>query len=405
MYYSEKQLAEIRERNLQATKLRVDDETTMIEKQTLEVTREQDAAYYTEKQLAETRKINPQVTKLPVGDEETMIEKQTLEVTREQDAAYYTEKQLAEIRIRSLQATKLRVGDEETKKLEVQKPLPPQLHSQKPPHETLSRIQEHSSLTSPLVTTSRSPSETVTAGPKNSSHGEFHHPFGGRCTLAHPPGESCPVNVSETLQELKITGKPRETRYQCDLCGESIEALWKYLTHKEEIHGIEMPKQSKGVATSGTEDKPNDIEEQTSENNVLKSQVAGPDHIESANTTSKKTSENQEGGDDCTEHKSEIDSGASLSVTNHSKIPVSVIELLDDDRAAPSKNVNKERPSPVRGKDEIRGPLFSATVSSITSSAAVHQSGLSSSAVNSWSHRHCPIFIHSLPHTPLINRQ
>ena len=100
--------------NLRVTKLRAGDEETMIEKQTLKVTREQDAAYYTEKQLAEMRKINPQVTKLPVGDEETMIEKQTLEVTREQDAVYYSEKQLAEIRERNLQATKLRVDDETT---------------------------------------------------------------------------------------------------------------------------------------------------------------------------------------------------------------------------------------------------------------------------------------------------
>ena len=160
-----------------------------------------------------------------------------------------------------------------------------------------------------------------------------------------------------------------------------MENLWKSLIHKEEIHGIEMPKTSKGIATSGTEDKTNGIEEQTSDNNVLKSQVAGRDNIESANTASNRTSENPEPGDDCLEHKTEIDSGASSSVTDHSKIPVSVIALLDDDQAAPSENVNKERRSPVREKDEIRGPLFGAAVSSMTSSAAVHPSGPSSSAV------------------------
>ena len=348
-----------------------------MEKQTLEVAREQDAAYCTEEQLAEIRKRDLQVAKLHIGGEESIIQKQTLKMAREQDAAFYTEKQLVEISKRNPQVAKMRVGGEEAKKLEFQKPVPLQLHSQVPPQKAQSRIQEHSSLTSPLVTASRPPSETVGVGPNSSPH----HSFGGRCTLVHPPGESCPVNVRETHQELKIMGKPRESRYQCDLCGESFEALWKSIKHKEDIHGIEMPKLSKGVATSGTEDKNNDIEQQASENNVLKSQVAGPDNIESANTASKRTSENPEPGDDCIEHKTEIDSGASSSVTDHSKIPVSVIALLDDDQAAPSENVNKERPSPVREKGEIRGPLFGATVSSMTSSAAVHPSGPSSSAV------------------------
>ena len=349
-----------------------------IEKQTFEVAREQGAVHCTEEQLAEIGKRNLQVAKLHIGGEESLIEKQTLKMAREQDAAFNTEKQLAEISKRNPQVAKMRVGGEEAKKLEFQKPLPLQLHSQKSPLEAQSRIQERSSLTSPLVTTSRPPSET---DPKISPNGEFHIPSGGQCTLVHPPGESCPVNVREKLQELKINGKPRETRYQCDLCGESLENLWKSLIHKEEIHGIEMPKTSKGIATSGTEDKTNGIEEQTSDNNVLKSQVAGRDNIESANTASNRTSENPEPGDDCLEQKTEIDSGASSSVTDHSKIPVYVIALLDDDQAAPSENVNKERRSPVREKDEIRGPLFGAAVSSMTSSAAVHPSGPSSSAV------------------------
>ena len=147
-----------------------------IEKQTFEVAREQGAVHCTEEQLAEIGKRNLQVAKLHIGGEESLIEKQTLKMAREQDAAFNTEKQLAEISKRNPQVAKMRVGGEEAKKLEFQKPLPLQLHSQKSPLEAQSRIQERSSLTSPLVTTSRPPSETVTIGPKISPNGEFHIP-------------------------------------------------------------------------------------------------------------------------------------------------------------------------------------------------------------------------------------
>ena len=271
----------------------------------------------------------------------------------------------------NLSVFKPRVDDDESKKLQVPKPSPQPLHSWTPPREDLLRIQEQSSLTSTPVITSRSQSETVTSGPKSSPNSDFHHPHGGLCTLIHPPGESCPVNMQKKYQQLKGIGKPRQTGHQCDLCGETIEGLWRMETHKEKIHGIKIPKLATGVATSGTEDKTKDIGEHASKNTVLKSHATGPDSIESADTVSNKTGEIQERKDD----RSLVDSASSSVLADRSKIPVSVIELLDKGQPVPSENINKQGPSPVPEKDGIRGALFGE------SSATAKTSGLSHSAV------------------------
>ena len=188
---------------------------------------------------------------------------------------------------------------------------------------------------------------------------DFHHPHGGQCTLlSHPPGECCPVNIWDRYHEFKGTKKPRDLRNvsRCDVCRMEFTAFWKKESHMEEVHGVAMPTfPDKGVATSGTTDKP---EELVSKRKTLKPRKVGPGDIEDYAT------EANESVRDSEQVISEFTEDAT-----YSKIPLSVIETNQESTLLPTTTtttttVNK-RPRPLAKKGAIRDLLFSNTSTAV----------------------------------------